>query len=358
MTKAQTLVLHSGTFKTGSTAVQRFLANNTDALHAADVAFAKAGRQGGGAQHTNLIADLRGTPAFAAKFGGWDDLFAEIRESGIDQTVISTEWFSDLSDTDLVKLGRLCDQAGIRLVWVFYVREQASFLNALYVERLITMRPEYADRVVRPFEEFRDWSPVSLDFLYYSRFADRILDAIPGVDLRVRPFTRSLLVGGNVVDDFFATLGVEVEGDTGFQANVGAGWRTVEVAKWLTPLLRHAMLARKRADDVTPATGRLRRISRVRGDLLHASKLQGWNEESAVYCTPEFREQVQRDYSDDNRRLSKYAHVDFAEAFANERPKPVNLGLLEEIPTAELTEVLSYVLPTVISPKGQPRRER
>ena len=357
MTQAQTLVMHSGTFKTGSTAIQRFLANNTETLNAADVAFAKSGRQGGGAQHTNLIADLRGTQAFAQKFGGWEDLFAEIRDSGIAQTVISTEWFSDLTDDDLVKVGRLCAQAGMRLVWVFYVREQASFLNALYVERLITMRPEYADRVVRPFEEFREWSPVSLDFLQYSRFADRIVDAIPDVDLRVRPFTHSLLAGGNVVDDFFATLGADVEGDTSFQANVSAGWRTVEVAKWLTPLLRHSTLARKRPDDVTPATGRLRRISRVRRDLLHASRLQGWNEESAVYCTPEFREKLQDEYAEDNRRLAKYADVDFAEAFANERPKAVNMGDLEEIPTAELTEVLSYVLPTVISAKGQPRRD-
>ena len=277
MSQGQTLVLHSGTFKTGSTAVQRFLANNTEALNAADVAFAKAGRQGGGAQHTNLIADLRGTPAFAPKFGGWSDLFAEIRESGVSQTVVSTEWFSDLSYADLVKVGRLCEAAGVRLVWVFYVREQASFLNALYVERLITMRPEYAERVVRPFEEFRDWSPVSLDFLYYSRFADRIVEAVPGVDLRVRPFSRSLLAGGNVVNDFFATLNADVAGDTSFQANVGAGWRTVEVAKWLTPLLRHATLARKRPDDVTPATGRLRRISRVRRDLLDASRAQGWS---------------------------------------------------------------------------------
>lgn len=120
------------------------------------------------------------------------------------------------------------------------------------MERLTTLRPEFSELVTRPFEEFLEWSPVDLDFLDYADFAERVVSAIPDVDLRLRPFLRSELAAGDVIQDFCATIGVDVDVSGSQSTNVGVGWRTTELAKRVTPLLGHAALGDRVSTPRTP----------------------------------------------------------------------------------------------------------
>lgn len=344
-----TLYLHSGTFKTGSSSIQLSLARSSDALADVGARYPSIGRHNG-VQHVNLVAELKGWKAYTPAAGGWQDLFEHIRETRTAHTIVSSESFSSLSPEEVARIGHMCAAYDVRLVWVHYVREQSSLVNAFYVERLMTMRPEFADLILRPFSEFLDWSPVSLDFLYYSRFVEMVASAIPGVDLRVRPFSRPLLQGGDVIRDFCATIGLDVDLSANADTNVGAGWRTTELARYLTPLFGRVDLSGRVRGALNPTTARLRSIALVRRELMEASTAAGWNAESAIYATADDRGRLRDLFREDNRRLSTLCDFDFLDLVESSEDKPPNAGHLEDIPTRDLLKVMDRVLPAVVDP--------
>ena len=341
-----TLFIHSGAFKTGSSSIELFLARNATLLAEHGLVYPKAGR-GQRVQHSNLTAELKGWKAFSADVGGWSDVIDDPAVSDGANPVVSSELLSSLLPDELHRLGRLVSDTGVEVVWIHYVREQASLINAFYVERIITLRPEFAHLIERPFDEFPQWSPISLGFLDYDSFARNVMDAIPGVKLIVRPFVRSELDEGDVVADFCSQIGVvRSEGQTA-RTNVGAGWRTVEFAKRLTKLVAASPIAQVHRDQPNTIADRLRRIAGVRTHLMQTTNELGWNKESAVYATDAFRRTTQEHYRASNRRLGRMIGVDLAALFELERPRPHNAGNLDDISATEVLHVVERVLPSL-----------
>ena len=341
------LYIHSGAFKTGSTSIQQFLSSHADALRSQGVLYAEAGR-GRRAQHNNLVAELKGWRAFDDTVGGWDGVFEETRAVGAEAALVSSELLSSLLPDEIRRLGASIADAGFEPVWVHYVREQSSLINALYVERVVAMRPEFADVVERPFEEFPSWSPIALDFLDYYGFAGDILNMIPGVDLRIRPFVRSELDEEDVVVDFCNRIGVTRPDGKTARTNVGSGWRTVELAKRVTGLIAMSPLSQARKDDPAPIADRLRRIARMRARLMAVTTELGWNEVSAIYATEEFRRATRDRYRRSNELLGELIELDIPALFDNEKAKPPNAGHLDDIPATELLTVLEHVFPALV----------
>ncbi|EGD45410.1 LigA [Nocardioidaceae bacterium Broad-1] len=341
----KTLIVHSGTFKTGSTAIQSFLARaNKEGSLPPEVVYPTIGRGEHSIQHQNLYSQLVGEVLFMPALGTWEQLVKSIASSSAETTVISCESFSLLTPEHISAIGEYARQAGAQVRWVHYVRDQATFYNAFYVERLMVMRPEHAELVDLPFEEFREWSPLDMSFLHYGQFAETITTAIPDVDLRLRPFIRKELRDGNAVADFFSTCELPIKATGAASSNVGSGWRTVETARHLAPIVAAApMRGRLRGADSWKAT-RLRWIQMIRGDFVTLTTQLGWNNTSAVYMTPEFRQELLDDYREDNLLIGKLGGFDFTEMIERSTFPDYNIGDYSEIPGDEVLQVVKLVM--------------
>ncbi len=343
----KTLVIHSGTYKTGSSAVQRYLVQAEEAGVLEHATYPVTGRALGH-QHLNLNAELRGGDMFSPRLGTWDEVISGLVAGEKTTAVVSTEHFSMLTPEQMGVIGQKARAAGVALRWMHYLREQASCYNAFYVERLINLRPEFAELIERPFEDFAEWSPLSLHFLSYSRFARTVLTAIPDVDLVLRPFSRAHLVGGDAVADFCATAGIPFVPEKSAAANVGMGWRTVETARRVTPTIRAAQLRLKVTEFEQPAVARMRWLGLLRKELILASHEAGWNRESAVYLTEDFEAVLRERYRADNERVSEYADFDWARIADAEACKPYNIGDYADIPGDEVFAVVGRVMATLV----------
>ncbi|GGU23956.1 hypothetical protein [Nocardioides albus] len=341
----KTLIVHSGTFKTGSTAIQTFLARaSREGKLPPEVAYPTIGRGEHSIQHQNLYSQLLGEVLFSPALGTWEQLVESIASGSAETTVISCEAFSMLKPEHIKTIGEYARQAGAKVRWVHYVRDQATFYNAFYVERLMVMRPEHAELVDLPFEDFREWSPLDMSFLRYGEFADTITDAIPGVDLRLRPFIRKELRHGNAVADFLETCELPIQGEGAGTSNVGSGWRTVETARHFAPIVAAApMRGRLRGADSWKAT-RLRWIQIIRGDYVTLTTRLGWNNSSAVYMTPEFRRQLLDEYRDDNLTIGKLGGFSFTDMIEQSSFPDYNIGDYSTIPGDEVMQVMKLVM--------------
>ncbi|MFE7227947.1 hypothetical protein ACFU7D_24350 [Nocardioides sp. NPDC057577] len=341
----KTLIVHSGTFKTGSTAIQTFLARaNREGKLPPEVAYPTIGRGEHSVQHQNLYSQLLGEVLFTPALGTWEQLVESIASGTAETTVISCESFSLLKPEHISAIADYARQAGAKVRWVHYVRDQATFYNAFYVERLMVMRPEHAELVDLPFEEFRDWSPLDMSFLRYGEFADTITTAIPDVDLRLRPFIRKELRHSNAVADFLSTSELPMQGEGAGSSNVGSGWRTVETARHLAPIVAAApMRGRLRGVDSYKAT-RLKWIQILRGELVTKATQLGWNSSSAVYMTSEFRQELLDDYRDDNLLIGKLGGFSFTEMIEQSTFPDYNIGDYAEIPGDEVMQVVKLVM--------------
>jgi hypothetical protein len=341
----KTLIVHSGTFKTGSTAIQTFLARaSREEKLPPEVAYPTIGRGTHSVQHQNLYSQLLGEVLFTPALGTWEQLVESIASGSAETTVISCESFSLLKPEHISAIGEYARQAGAKVRWVHYVRDQATFYNAFYVERLMVMRPEHAELVDLPFEEFREWSPLDMSFLRYGAFADTITTAIPDVDLRLRPFIRKELRHGNAVADFVSTCELPIQGEGAGSSNVGSGWRTVETARHLAPIVAAApMRGRLRGVDSWKAT-RLKWIQILRGEFVTRATQLGWNEASAVYMTSEFRQELLDDYRDDNLLIGKLGGFSFTEMIEQSSFPEYNIGDYATIPGDEVMQVVKLVM--------------
>ena len=341
----KTLIVHSGTFKTGSTAIQTFLARaDREGKLPPEVAYPTIGRGTHSVQHQNLYSQLLGEVLFSPALGTWEQLVESIASGSAETTVISCESFSLLKPEHISAIGDYARQAGAKVRWVHYVRDQATFYNAFYVERLMVMRPEHAELVDLPFEDFREWSPLDMSFLHYGQFADTITSAIPDVDLRLRPFVRKELRDGNAVADFLDTCELPIQGSGAGSTNVGSGWRTVETARHLAPIVAAApMRGRLRGVDSWKAT-RLRWIQILRGEFVTRATQLGWNDVSAVYMTPEFRQELLDDYRDDNLLIGKLGGFSFTDMIENSTFPDYNIGDYADIPGDEVMQVVKLVM--------------
>ncbi|MCW2754407.1 MAG: hypothetical protein JWQ32_1818 [Marmoricola sp.] len=343
----KTLLVHSGTYKTGSTAIQRYLAKAEAAGVLGDATYPVTGRALG-VQHLNLNAELRGGRLFTPGLGSWDDVISEFVAGPKTTAIVSTENFSLLSEEQIRVIGDKCRAAAVGIRWVHYMREQASCYNAFYVERLVNLRPEFADVINRPFEEFSDWSPLDLSFLTYSGFARTVLSAVPDVELVLRPFSRDHLIGGDAVSDFCAAAGIPFDPAQSAAANVGTGWRTAETARRLTPVISAAQLRRRVTEFENPAAARMRWVALLRKELILASLSVSWNRESAVYLTPEFETVLRERYRADNERVADYAGFDWAAIADAEPSKAYNVGNYADIPGDQVIAVVERVMTALV----------
>lgn len=187
------LVLHIGTHKTGTSAIQAILTRHADKLLSRGIRYIEAGREGRIAHHP-LAWAFRGR--YSTQMSVWEGARAEIEASTAPVNLISSEGFW-YEEPQAVK-DALGHPGEVRIV--AYLRRQDAFMQSLYKQAVSGGRKTDFHTWLREMSHRGDY--LSVLAKWAEVFGD---DAIT-----VRPYER----GGRTVDaidDFLRLIGVEPE---------------------------------------------------------------------------------------------------------------------------------------------------
>ena len=142
------MLLHVGLHKTGTTALQRFLSGAAADFQTHGVLYPKSGRSIDSADaHHNIAWQMGGDRRFRSSRGALNDVAAEISSFPGD-AIISSEDFESILGTPARFMPMLKHPLlkGHAFTIVFWVRDQASYLESLFFEML---RHRMAQEAVR-----------------------------------------------------------------------------------------------------------------------------------------------------------------------------------------------------------------
>ncbi len=197
--------IHCGLHKTGTTALQHFLASNARALLESGLHYPASGTSVGGAHH-NLAWELSRDRRFVRKNGGLELMLRQTAAIGRD-TVVSSEDFESslLSPERWTSLLETLKPLGYNVTFIVYLREPASYLQSLFLENIKHGCGDEFGAVARQVVErgsysFKDWT-----FQFDYDAIARQMARISGARVVFRSFER--LLDGSIVPDFFSLIG-------------------------------------------------------------------------------------------------------------------------------------------------------
>ncbi len=200
------LILHAGTPRTGTTALQFSLQRHDQELRERGILYPPVDWRP--PKHQWLVGALRNSGKAATVSKLTAEIFSGLSDD-IQTVILSTEglflhWW-DFTDEGRLALRSLEDLADVEL-WVWF-REPIAFAGSLYVKMLMNPQTPVAfyGRDIS-FEEALDvpWFKRQLDYASYIQDVDSLLG-----EGTVRPHAYS----GDTVNDFFKFLGMDVNDD-------------------------------------------------------------------------------------------------------------------------------------------------
>jgi len=138
MNRKKRLYIHCGLHKTGTTALQFFLRNNTARLRTAGVLYPNAGCLDlVGSGHHNIAWQMARDRRFNKEYGDFKALLNEIGNFGGDILLSSEDFESSLDKPgSFTELVRIANSTRRELVLIIYIRNQIFYLESLYCEML------------------------------------------------------------------------------------------------------------------------------------------------------------------------------------------------------------------------------
>ncbi|GAB4285191.1 MAG: hypothetical protein Kow0058_04430 [Roseovarius sp.] len=193
------LVLHIGTPKTGSTAIQRYARAHRNYLAERGIDFLLRGRLG---SYNDLAVHLRGGQRDAAAAIG-ALIRRRMARSRARCFVLSSEMFTGVDPAMLRDVLALEETFEIRIVG--YFRRQDLYLESAYKQKLKTgrIRPGFDNYVAR----------YGTGGGQYLRIVEAWQAAWPQARFQFRRFDARDLARGDVVHDFTALLGLDIDAD-------------------------------------------------------------------------------------------------------------------------------------------------
>lgn len=196
------LFLHAGQPKTGTSAIQSFLAAKRAELMGFGFHYPEAG-YGMGGGHRALVYDVLGRPIPRSRQGCSERAKQELMSSPVKDAIVSSEFlygFSALRGTDNV-VTRFFRDSGFEVTFFLYVRDPVELCDSGYSQVV----KSYAKPI--PLDKF-----ASSFMKSYSNGLDRYSKHLedPNVRFVARPYTRAVRAMG-VAADFLSTIGVARE---------------------------------------------------------------------------------------------------------------------------------------------------
>jgi hypothetical protein len=201
------VLLHVGLHKTGSTALQRFLSNAAEELRVQGVLYPTSGRPPTNPEgHHNIAWQLGGDRRFRSFAGTLDDVASEISSFPGD-AILSSEDFESILGTP-IRFVPLLEHPLLKahaFTIVFWVRDQASYLESLFFEML---HHRMAEEGARFCEAALAYGQVRHEDWTFHTDYDSIRTGLLGLraKIAVRPYAR--VIGGSTVIDCLTYAGL------------------------------------------------------------------------------------------------------------------------------------------------------
>ncbi|NQX88194.1 MAG: hypothetical protein HRT77_05990 [Halioglobus sp.] len=203
------LLLHIGTDKTGSTAIQKHLyANRRWFLkHGVYIPVTGLGKDNG---HGELLETM--SPEAMSHVQAE---LLQARQDGYTRAVLSWEGMSFMKPTQILQLGLSLNSLNLWLL--IYLREQADITQTSYLQEVKTGASPFSiddfQGVPRSTSALR-----ALLFCYsprrnYARLLRKWMRIIPQGNAIVREYRRDVLIDGSIIDDFLSQIGVHADRD-------------------------------------------------------------------------------------------------------------------------------------------------
>ena len=328
------VTLHIGAWKTGSTAVQSFLAANRDVLRSNNIyvpqsmdlgarAEAIDRLQSGSAAEADLVIE-----EYAALVRGHE------QNANI---VVSSEHFWPMSPEVIEYVGNALFRLTKDVQIVLYVRPQDDMWNSLYCQQAkgFGVAPSAALWGTTDFvgAAIADWA------LYYYRCLGMFANKF-GVDaVHARPYVRERLRGGDVALDFMDYLGIDNPDLISPQvmSNPSLGWKGVAFSLWIHEKLN----VRARGDDDFQAIRKAFRTAVRRMNI--QTDDTAWIGKAPNILTLEQRQEIRKNYAEDNRQLfDKYFQGE--DVFGGIKDRRVDSIKFEDVPQLEFEQAKRKLL--------------
>jgi hypothetical protein len=205
------LVLHIGTPKTGSSAIQRFLSTNRHLLEANGFYYPCEGSYYYADESSqSLLAHAllgrrpkylkRGTEF--TKENCVSDIRRDLQNSGFENAIVSSEHFSHAKTKDEMELIRDAFAPVVSSTKVvIYIRRQDFHIESVYNQCIKTAL------AVESFDEFSKKS----GGINHFKYLDMLSEVFGKPNIIVRPFERNQLFHEDIVSDFVNLLGIEID---------------------------------------------------------------------------------------------------------------------------------------------------
>lgn len=231
------VILHIGTHKTGTTAIQASLKKASASLLSRGVLYPLSGRLGAGHAGLALLAEHHGEAPGASDLE--HRLLEEVATVRPATLVLSAERFSSNGGPRRARWASwLCGHLDARRVQVIgYVRPQWEFIESAYAQRVkagITW-VDFEGHLGLVLSQ-ADSEPESSRYHYPSVFEP--WRRMFGEGLEVRPCSAELLIGHDAVEDFWHTAGLgSLPAPRGGHLNSRADAKTTEMLRALRSVL-------------------------------------------------------------------------------------------------------------------------
>lgn len=204
MIQAKTLILHIGSWKTGTTSIQAFLSRNAERLRAEGILYPRSTRRseaGLDTAHHRLRAvldeaDGRVTRGVAEVLDG---IARELRQSRCETLLLSSETFMGFRRPETLARYFSAD----RVIVLASLRHQAEFLNAMYYTEVCHLKV-----IDQPMEYLSGFDRRKLNYLFT---LDRWAKIWPNAEMRISLFDRDTPARAFPVQHFLGQIGLDWE---------------------------------------------------------------------------------------------------------------------------------------------------
>lgn len=326
------LLLHLGTHKTGTTALQFFLQQQRETLRKQGILYPMVG--GDDLAHLSLQKAV----GRANRQGDTHSLKTYLRQLQqlIDETapslvVLSSEHFFAMPQEWVKTLLHAVEPLFAAVTVVLYVRPQRELWTAIYNQKAKALKvlPSHA------LWGTTDYLGVNrVSNMFYADYLDCFARLIGREHVIVRPYRRSLFPEGDIVHDFCSLLGAHPpvrDSRPAEPINPSLGWKGLAFALQLAP--QH--FNRDSRQPVAQA---------MRLGFLRATRagLSNWIGPAPNYLDAEEQRRVDHAYAVNNARLlAEYPSA--STAFPRDSALPVTREQFADIAPEELTAVTAFI---------------
>ncbi len=205
----QTLFVHIGTHKTGTTSIQNFLRTHASRLRECGIFVPTTGTLNRSSGHHNIAWQVRNDRRYRTDLGGVDELVAELKSSQASIAVISSEDFEYLSQYphELRAFDERLETAAFATKYLVFFRDVEGYARSLFCELESTNGwPDYD--VFRKSIQNEGFVRVNGDWHYefrYDLFVEK-WEAILGPKIYKYSYDEAVL-GLGLLPSFLMTIG-------------------------------------------------------------------------------------------------------------------------------------------------------